>query len=286
MGLRPLLDLRFADDFLLCAKSFSETATLLDSLVQSFADVGLHWNANKTLVLTTQAQPPSIMKTNAGIELQIVDRDACHRWLGCMFTAGGSKQHCQDVRLHLTQAAKAFFANRWVLRDKIKNVSLGARLRFFQSVVTPVACFASGYRTVRSQDLQAMNVEFRTLLRSIVGPPQNIVWEAPWHEVLHEWNERARRLEDRHCVLDWGFVALRHYWKLARYVAHLPEDRWVRRLLDWKPCGRKKVGRPFFTWESKLEEFCRHKYLGPWQSAASDLDFWHGLMDDFVGFCL
>eukprot|EP00439_Symbiodinium_sp_Y106_P084981 s314_g27.t1 len=183
-------------------------------------------------------------------------------------------------------AAKAFFANRWVLCDKIKNVSLGARLRFFQSVVTPVACFASGYRTVRSQDLQAMNVEFRTLLRSIVGPPQNIVWEAPWHEVLHEWNERARRLEDRHCVLDWGFVALRHYWKLARYVAHLPEDRWVRRLLDWKPCGRKKVGRPFFTWESKLEEFCRHKYLGPWQSAASDLDFWHGLMDDFVRFCL
>ena len=176
-GLRPLLDLRFADDVLLFAKSFSEAATLLDSLVQSFADVGLRLNANKTLVLTMQAQPPSVMQTNTGIELQIVDRDACHRWLGCMFTAGRSKQHCQDVRFHLTQAAKAFFANRWVLRDK--NVSLGARLRFFQSVVTPVACFASGYRMVRSQDLQAMNVEFRKLLRSIVGPPQNIVGKHP-----------------------------------------------------------------------------------------------------------
>ena len=56
-GRRALLDLRFADDILLFAKSLSELASLLDSLILSFSRVGLQLKALKTIVLTTEAQP-------------------------------------------------------------------------------------------------------------------------------------------------------------------------------------------------------------------------------------
>lgn len=56
-GRRALLDLRFADDILLFAKSSSELASLLDSLILSFSRVGLQLKALKTIVLTTEAQP-------------------------------------------------------------------------------------------------------------------------------------------------------------------------------------------------------------------------------------
>ena len=60
MACTHLLDLRFADDILLFAKTFEETKFLLDQkLVTCLAEVGLHLNVGKTKILTTQSQSPS-----------------------------------------------------------------------------------------------------------------------------------------------------------------------------------------------------------------------------------
>ena len=54
-GQPALLDLRFADDILLFAKSYAETVSLLHALSQ----VVLILSANNTVVLTNEAQPPA-----------------------------------------------------------------------------------------------------------------------------------------------------------------------------------------------------------------------------------
>ena len=46
-GLPPVLDLRFADDILISAKSSHEIMTLLDKLLQFLGDAGLKLNAEK-----------------------------------------------------------------------------------------------------------------------------------------------------------------------------------------------------------------------------------------------
>ena len=108
-----------ADDILLFAKSASEAIALLDSLLVCFAHVGLQLNATKTVVLTNEAQPPPTLRTGNGIVLDILDRDAGHKWLGCILSARGSTEQRKYVRLHLRQPSKAFFCKSMVTPRQI-----------------------------------------------------------------------------------------------------------------------------------------------------------------------
>ena len=53
--LPPFLDLRFADDMLIFARSSHQIMTLLDKLVEPLGDAVPKFNAEKTLLITTQA---------------------------------------------------------------------------------------------------------------------------------------------------------------------------------------------------------------------------------------
>ena len=98
--------------------------------------------------------------------------------------------------------------------------------------------------------MQMIKAEYRKLLRTIVGPPGGMSWEQEWHEILHCWNVRAQRFADSSGIVAWPTLCLRQHWLLGGYVARLPDDRWARRILDWRPPGRRKLGRPTHTWES------------------------------------
>ena len=65
-GQPALLDLRFADDILLFAKSYAETVSLLHDLVTALSQVGSILNAKKTVVLTNEAQPPQHLQLPSG----------------------------------------------------------------------------------------------------------------------------------------------------------------------------------------------------------------------------
>ena len=135
-GLKPLLDLRFADDIVLFCTTLDKTCLLLDELVASLAQVGLTLNLKKTKILTTQAQPPPQLQTHGGVTVDVLDRVSTYKWLGCLLHAGGC--HDADIDFHLQAALRAFNANRWILTDR--HVSLATRLRYFNTIITPMAC--------------------------------------------------------------------------------------------------------------------------------------------------
>ena len=56
-----LLDLRFADDILLFARTAAEAMALLDDLVHKLQNIGLQLNTGKTVILTSEVQPPSFL---------------------------------------------------------------------------------------------------------------------------------------------------------------------------------------------------------------------------------
>ena len=184
----PLLDLRFADDILLFATSSVEAARMVDALVTCLKEVGLALNASKTKILTTQTQISKTVTTQNGLEMEILDATAAHKWLGCLLSALNAGNRKADLDFRLQATSKAFYANNWILLCD-KNVSLNSRysrIIFFDSVVTSVVRFGAGQRKLYKSELRKLDVHCRKLLRHVVGPPGSIDWAQPWHSILHQ----------------------------------------------------------------------------------------------------
>ena len=81
-----------------------------------------------------------------------------------------------DVEHHLQSAARAWFVHKWMLCDK--HIRLGLHLKFFNAVITPVACFAAGHRTLYPRDVRRYDIEMRKMLRRMIPPPVGIDWSA------------------------------------------------------------------------------------------------------------
>ena len=83
----------------------------------------------------------------------------------------------------------------------------------------------------------------------------------------------------------WSQRYLTEYWKFANYIALLPEDRWVRRVLAAHP-RRGRIGRTFVTWDSPLQFFGRWQHLEDWLVTAKAPDLWQHYLNDFGTFIL
>ena len=180
-------------------------------------------------------------------------------------------------------SSRAFFANKDVLYDR--NIFLTQRLRFFDAVVTPVACLV-GHRAIFQADIRQYDVAFSKFLRGIVGPPAGIDWNMPWHQILHQWNVKALHHWEALSHPTWGEVCLRSHWHFAMHVAGLPRGRWIKRALEWRPKGRFAPGRPRTTWTTCLEKFARFKRWCDWATAASQGQMRYQARDEFCRFVM
>ena len=132
-GLKHLLEVRFADDIFLFCTSLDKACLFFDGL-----------NLKKTKILTTQTQSPQLLQTRGGVTVDVLDRVSTHKWLGCLLHAGGC--HDADIDFHLQAALRTCNANRWIPTDQ--HVSLATRVRYFDTIITPLASFAAGHQTI------------------------------------------------------------------------------------------------------------------------------------------
>ena len=65
-------------------------------------------------------------------------------------------------------------ANRWILCDT--EVAIAKRLEYFDCVISPVACYAAGHKSIYRNGLHCFDVLQRRFLRSVVAPPRSIDW--------------------------------------------------------------------------------------------------------------
>jgi len=277
-----LLDLRLADDILMFAKSDSDVVLLLDSLISELSKVGLILNQSKTAALTNVTHAPATIITPSGVQVKVLPRAEGHKWLGCILCGADRRRHKLDVEFHIQAAGRAFYGNRLILCNR--NVSIVARLRYFASIVSSVACFAAGHRTPHHADIDRLNVSFRALARQVVGPPPNVDLTRPWHEILHDWHARLDMYVRRASIRCWGEECLRSFFRLSGWVVRLSPSRWVRRILLWDPGGVRRQGRPQKEYEDFLQVFCQSRGQDDWKTLAASLGLWATLEQPFLRF--
>ena len=212
-GLPNLIELRFADDILLFANSGPEAAQLLDKLIVAVGRAGLILNAAKSVVLTNQAQPPPTLVIREDVVVKVLDRNRGQKWLGCMLTAAGSMRRGVDLLY------QCFHSNRWILQNR--KTSVLSRLKYFDSVVSSMVCFASGHRTIYKDHLLRLDISFRTLCRAIVAPPSDTNWSLEWRDIIHNRNIRVQDFVSATALKPWSRIVCKQHWDLFCYVAHL-----------------------------------------------------------------
>ena len=85
-------------------------------------------------------------------------------------------------------------------------------------------------------------------------------------------------------IPTWATSCLQQHGRFARYIAYLPANKRVERILHWTAIGHATVGRPRIVWETKIQGFCRYKLLRNWLDLVKG-DVWVDMTDDFVGVC-
>ena len=61
------------------------------------------FNAEKTVVLTNEAQSPPFLATDSGLKLTILQWNVGQKRLGCILTAAGTQLQHIDLEYHLQQ---------------------------------------------------------------------------------------------------------------------------------------------------------------------------------------
>ncbi|CAB3226849.1 unnamed protein product [Arctia plantaginis] len=73
--------------------------------------------------------------------------------------------------------------------------------------------------------------------------------------------------------------ALALKWKWAGHIARLQDQRWTKRVTEWRgPVGKRKKGRPSIRWEDEIKHIA-----GPnWIQTAQSRENWLNLEEAFT----
>ena len=227
-----------------------------------------------------------------GTRIDVINDYHYHRWLGTSicFTRGYIHGHAIDSRI--AAAMRAFYAKKYVFCAK--NVSIGIRLRYFNSTISQIACFAGSSTTLSVQDCHALDVAFRDLGRKIVGHPNGWDYTRPHHELLHAINERLTHFCNQNNVKTWSIIARSRQWQFVGNILRGDNQNWCCRLFNWIPLGKRSRGRPYarfqdqfnryWTRVKQLAQSLNHQIQDHWVDIVHDHHLWTNHLPHFLEF--
>ena len=81
------------------------------------------------------------LTTSTGAVVKVKEKEAGHKWLGCMLSAAGSKNAILDTDYHSQSASRALFCQQ--INFLSRNVSIRNKLKFLNAIVTQIASFGA-----------------------------------------------------------------------------------------------------------------------------------------------
>ena len=205
-----LTDLDFADDLALFSQSVKDAESLLHSLEQEAAKVGLYCNESKTKFICTTTDPLQL-KSSSGITIDKVDD---FKYLGSFIMDSG-----KDFRTRKAMAWDACNKLEAIWRSNIGNK---IKIKLFCALVEPILLFGAETWTLTTRLQQRLDGTYTNLLRRV----QNIHWRE--HATL------------KIIYGDLPPISARLIQKRTQFAGHCQRatGEAISSLLLWKPTGR------------------------------------------------
>jgi hypothetical protein len=138
----------------------------------------------------------------------------------------------------------------------------------YKVLVRPVLAYASETWTLSKTDERLLSVFERRGLRCVFGAVQeNGVWRRYNHELCKLFNEPDIVKYIKINRLGW-----------AGHVIRMDNNRTVKKVLDTKPIGTRKIGRPKLRWEDDVIQDIKTLGVKNWRNLAMEKESWQRLL--------
>ncbi|XP_048487141.1 uncharacterized protein LOC125490834 [Plutella xylostella] len=250
--------LRFADDIVIMAETLEELGEMLTDLNDASKQVGLKMNMDKTKVMSNEHVSSSPV-TVGGVTIEVVDQ---YPYLGQVIRLGKSNFD-KEVARRIQLGWVAFGKLRHIFTE---NIPQCLKTKVFNQCVLPVMTYGAETWCFTKGLIHKLRVAQRAMERAMLG--------VSLRDRIR--NEEIRR---RTKVTDIAKRISTLKWQWAGHVARRADDRWSRKVLEWRPrVGKRRVGRPPTRWSDDLRKVAGSR----WMQMAGDRLGWRSLGEAYV----
>ena len=191
--------------------------------------------------------------------LEVVDH---YNYLGQIVKLGRSNFD-KEVARRIQLGWAAFGKLRGIFSSKLPQC---LKTKVFNQCVLPVMTYGSETWSLTADLLEKLRVTQRAMERAMLG--------VSLRDKIR--NEDIRR---RTKVTDIAFRVCRLKWQWAGHIARRTDNRWGRKVLEWRPrIGKRSVGRPPTRWTDDIVKVAGNR----WMQMADCRSMWRSKGEAFV----
>lgn len=221
----------FADDQTIFGDSESDLQLAVHKLNEIAKKFNMTISESKSKVMAFNGKDH--MRCKISINGSIIEQVNNFNYLGC------NVSYCQkeDINIKLNK----FYRMCGTIKRTLKNKTLqSTQLKFYKVMAVPTLTYASENWTLNRSDRRKIETAEMKFLRSIAGVT-----------ILDRRRNEDIRKDLKIFNLTNRIESMRNNW--YEHVRRMPTDRIPQQLLQYKPRGRRSVGRPITRWEDSLK---------------------------------
>ena len=228
-----LFDLDFADDIALIEECKILLQGCTNTLIGIMEKTGLRLNAGKCEVLSINCEGDHQIK----IGEEPVKEVEHFRYLGSVVSSNGNAS--EDIRLRIGKASGAFANMLKVWR--CRSLSLKTKLRVYEATVLSVVLYGCESWQMKAKDSAKLDAFHHSCLRRIL--------RITWRDM--NTNEEVKRCTNQQ---DLSRIIKKRRLTWLGHL-HRREANYIpKMIMEWKPDGKRKRGRPALTWRRTIEK--------------------------------
>ena len=254
----------YADDVALIGKTAKSVTRCYEQLEKAALPAGLKVNVGKTKYMVLAPTPQNT--NNLIVHGNDFERVKSFKYLGSRLTE--ENDTLSEIRERISHGNRCLYSLMKTIRSR--TLSRNIRERIYRSVIRPVVMYGSESWVLTKRGEQALDAWERKVLRKIYGPIQvNGEWRIRYNAELYSiYSNSKLSVEVRRGRLRW-----------AGHLERMPENRAVKQIMNRKPDGRRKQGRPRKRWSEEVENDLAQLQVRRWKQLAKDRAEWTKVVD-------
>ncbi|XP_062717045.1 uncharacterized protein LOC134292171 [Aedes albopictus] len=259
----------FADDMDIIARTFGTVAELYTRLKREAAKVGLVVNASKTKYMLVGGTEHDRIRLGSNVTIdgdtfEVVEEFV---YLGSLLTADNNVS--REIWRRIISGIRAYYGLQKKLRSK--KIHPRTKCTMYKTLIRPVILYGHETWTMLEEDLQALGVFERRVLRTIFGGVQeNGVWRRRMnHELAAPYGEPSIQKVAKAGRIRW-----------AGHVARMPDNNPAKLVFATDPVGTRRRGAQRARWADQVErDLASIGRDRGWRAAATNRVLWRTIVD-------